>query len=74
MSPRHTDPTRPPLVSAAVRRRAYPTALALIALAVAYGLIDGEQTAAWTNLAAALTGAAAAALGTAYRPDDGQDQ
>ena len=74
MMPRHTDPTRPPLISPAVRRRAYPVALALIALAVAYGLIDGEQTAAWTNLAAALTGAAAAALGTAYRPDDGQDQ
>nr|WP_300339902.1 hypothetical protein [Actinomyces sp.] len=71
---RHTDPTRPPLVSPAVRRRAYPVALALIALAVAYGLIDGEQTAAWTNLAAAALGAGVAALGTAYRPGTGSDR
>lgn len=59
-----------PVIPASVRRRLYPCALAVIALAVAYGLLSGEQAAAWSNLAAALVGAATAGLGTAYRPSD----
>lgn len=66
MSTHTTDPR--PLVPAQVRRYLYPLALAVISLAVAYGLIEGEQAAAWTNLAAAITGMGVAALGTAYRP------
>lgn len=68
----HADTTE--RVPAAVRRRAYPVALAIIAVLVAYGIVSGEQAAAWSNLAAALIGAVASGLGTAYRPDDGQDQ
>ncbi len=62
----HADTTE--RVPAAVRRRAYHVALAIISLLIVYGLIDGEQAAAWSNLAAAIIGATTAGLGTAYRP------
>lgn len=64
----NTNDEARPLIPAQVRRYLYPLALAVISLAVAYGVIEGEQAAAWTNLAAAVTGMGVAALGTAYRP------
>ena len=57
------------LIPASVRRRAYPVGLAVIALLVTYGLLDGEQSSAWANLVAALVGLGTTSLGTAYRPE-----
>lgn len=58
-------------MSAEVRAWLYRVALAAIAVAVAYGLIDQEQVPLWTTLVVAVL---AVPVGTAARhvtPDDG---
>lgn len=42
----------------AIRRRVYEVALAGVAVAVVYGLLDGNQAAAWLVLIAAVLGLA----------------
>ena len=53
-------------IPASIRRRLYPLALAVSALAVGYGLITEEQAALWVALVPALIGTGTA---TAYRPE-----
>jgi hypothetical protein len=45
------------------RKRLYEAALAAIGVAVVYGLIDGEQAAAWALLLAPVVGVARANVG-----------
>lgn len=54
------------ILPASVRRQFYPIALAVSALAVAYGLVSEEQAALWVALVAAFLGNG---LATANRPD-----
>ena len=63
-----TPAPAPDLVPARVRAWAYPVALTLIALLVAYGHLDPDQSHAWADLAAALLGATTTTLATASRP------
>lgn len=44
----------------ALRKRLYEVAIAAVALAVVYGLLDGNQAAAWLLLIAAVLGVARA--------------
>ena len=53
-------------IPAHIRRQFYPIALAVSALAVAYGLATEEEAALWVSLVAAFLGTG---LATANRPD-----